>query len=558
MLREIDKELDKQTPDWVIAPVGVGSFAQAVVTHYKELHGSSSKVLTVEPDTAACLYKSLVKGKPVVVETTPTIMAGLDCGTVSNIAWPLHKAGVDASLTVSDYEVHLANEYLKSQQISTGPYGASPLAALRRLKGSEEALELDESSIIVLLCTEGNRPYEVPKDVSFDDAESLAQTLVQIDSSIPAGGGTEAHRRGPGVVEIARYVTAWLEHRDIETQWLETLPGRPSVVGIVRGTGNGKSLMLNGHLDTGTLASDGGDPSRGQIKNGRLYGRGAADAKGGVAASLVALAQAKQDRLDGDVIFTGVAGLGIGIEQLLQAGWRADGAIVSSPTHASLGIAHKGFAWFEVTIHGRASPGFLFDTGIDAISRAGYFLVALDKYSKRLIEEGPNHPSLGPGSVHASIVKGGVDLSSYPAICSIQLERRTVLDEPIHRLKADVDELLKTCTQDSFALSYESKTTLSRPTFEIAPDHPFVSLVADQIKQTTGKEAKMSAEAFWTDASLLAEKDIPVVIYGPIGESPSPQAPDEGWVDLQSLATVAETLIGISQAFCGEQRRGQQ
>ena len=188
--------------------------------------------------------------------------------------------------------------------------------------------------------------------------------------------------------------------------------------------------MLNGHLDTATLASDVGDPSRSQIKNGRLYGPGAADAKGGVAASLVALTQAKQDRLDGDIIFTGVAGLGIGTEQLLQAGWRADDAIVSSPTHGSLGIAHKGFAWFEVTIHGRASPGFRFDTGIDAISRAGYFLVALDKYSQRLIEEGPKHPSLGPGSVHASIVKGGKDLRSYPATSSIQLERQTVLDEP--------------------------------------------------------------------------------------------------------------------------------
>lgn len=193
-----------------------------------------------------------------------------------------------------------------------------------------------------------------------------------------------------------------------------------------------------------------------------------------------------------------------------------------------------------------------------AISRAGYFLVALDKYSQRLIEEGPKHPSLGPGSVHASIGKGGMELSSYPATCSIQLERRTVLDEPVDRLTADVDELLKTSTQDSPALSYESKTILLCPTFEIAPDHPFVSLVADQIKQTTGNEAKMRVEASWTDAFLLADKDIPVVMYGQAGESPSPQAPEEGWVDLQSLTTVAETLNGISQAFCGEQRRMRQ
>ena len=551
MLREIDEELGDQTPDWVIAPVGVGSFAQAVVTHYKG-PGTSSRVLTVEPDTAACLYKSLVKGEPVLVETTPTIMAGLDCGTVSSIAWPLHKAGVDASLTISDYEAHVAIGCLESENVIAGPCGASPLAALRRLTSSDRAaLELDESSVVVLLCSEGNRPYGTPKNVSFDDAQSLTQALVQIDSSIPTRRGMEAHGGDPGELEISRYVTAWLEHRDIETQWLETPPGRSSVVGIVRGAGNGKCLMLNGHLDTVTLTNNRGGPSRGRIENGKLYGPGAADAKGGVAASLIALAHAKQDRLNGDIIFTGVAGLGAGTETILKNGWQADGAIVSAPTHASLGISHKGFAWFDVTIHGRASHGFRFDIGIDAISRAGYFLVELDKYSQRLIKNGSKHPSLGPGNVHASFVWGGHDPSSYPATCAIQLERRTTLGERLDKVKAEIEELLKVAAKGSPGLSYESKTTFSRPTFEIAPHHPFVSTVANQIKQAMGKEVKMSAEAFWTDAALFAERDIPVVMYGPIGEIASPHAPEEEWVDLQSVNAVVEILIGISQKFCG-------
>jgi threonine dehydratase len=163
MMREIDEQLGDQKADLVIAPVGVGSLAQSVVSHYKAPR-QNSKVLVVEPDTAACLYKSLTKGEPVALETTgPTIMEGLDCGTVSSNAWPVLQAGIDASLTVSDYEAHEACGLLQSLGVSAGPCGAASLAALRRLTSlDKEALELDKSSVVVLLCTEGCREYNVP------------------------------------------------------------------------------------------------------------------------------------------------------------------------------------------------------------------------------------------------------------------------------------------------------------------------------------------------------------------------------------------------------------
>ena len=321
MLVEIDEQLADQLPDLVVAPVGVGSFAQAVVTHYKA-SAKDSQVLTVEPDTAACLYKSLTLGKPVTLDNTvPTIMSGLDCGTVSSNAWPLLQAGVDASWSVSDLEAHKAVGFLNSLGVSSGPCGASALAALYRMGSSEKtALGLDESSVVVLLSTEGARSYKIPRSTGIDNTQSLLQTLVQINSSIPGTGSPP----GSGETEIAQYVTAWLEHRNIETHWLEPTRGRPSVVGVVKGTGRGKSLMFNGHLDTVTVASYDGDPISGLIKDGRLYGRGSADMKGGLAAMLVAVAQAKKDRLEGDVIFTGVADeedLSIGTEQVLEAGW---------------------------------------------------------------------------------------------------------------------------------------------------------------------------------------------------------------------------------------------
>lgn len=170
MLREIDDQLGDKSADLVITPVGVGSFAQSVVTHFKA-PGRQTAVVTVEPDTAACLWGSLREGESVVTETTPTIMAGLDCGAVSTIAWPILKAGVDASVTVSDYEAHLAAVDLQSMGVDAGPCGSAPLAALRRLTAVEKSkLGLTSDSVILLLCTEASREYDIPRDMTADVA----------------------------------------------------------------------------------------------------------------------------------------------------------------------------------------------------------------------------------------------------------------------------------------------------------------------------------------------------------------------------------------------------
>lgn len=303
MMREIDSQLDGTRPTLVVSPAGVGSLAQAVILHCKK-SGSRTKVMTVEPDTAACLYKSLRKGEPVTVHTHASIMAGLDCATPSPIAWPIIKAGVDASTTVSDWEAHQATNYLETRGVFPGPCAAAPLAAIRRLRESDKAsLGLDRGSVVVLLCTEGTREYRVPMDVSVDDATELAQTLVRINSANPSLRSAP----GPAETEIARYIAAWLEHRDIETHWMEPVKGRPFVVGVVRGSGGGKNLMLNGHINTVTTSGYDRDPLGGEIEDGRLYGRGAADMKSGVAAAMAALARAKTQNLRGDVIFTAVA-----------------------------------------------------------------------------------------------------------------------------------------------------------------------------------------------------------------------------------------------------------
>ena len=161
-MREIDIQLKGETADIIVAPVGVGSFAQSVVSHCRRQAGLTT-VMTVEPEAAACLWESLQKSESVSIDTSHTIMSGLNCGTVSTIAWPILKAGVGASLTVAENEAHQAVIDLEKCGVKAGPCGASGLAALRRLSPQDRAaLGVGPDSVCVLLCTERSRPYDPP------------------------------------------------------------------------------------------------------------------------------------------------------------------------------------------------------------------------------------------------------------------------------------------------------------------------------------------------------------------------------------------------------------
>jgi diaminopropionate ammonia-lyase family len=177
LLREADAQLnflDLQA-SLVVAPVGVGSFAQAVATHYKSRE-TPATVVAVEPETAPGLTHSLEQGRLTSVITSASIMAGMNCGTVSSAAWPVLQRLVDVSVTVSDWESHCAVQDLAAFSIDAGPCGAASLAAIRRLKGDDSTsstLRLPES-VVLLLSTEGSREYDVPKDDSIEDAVALA------------------------------------------------------------------------------------------------------------------------------------------------------------------------------------------------------------------------------------------------------------------------------------------------------------------------------------------------------------------------------------------------
>ena len=363
------------------------------------------------------------------------------------------------------------------------------------------------------------------------ELQELTARLVAIDSVNPTLAST-----GVGEAAVANVLAEWLEQAGLEVHVEEAAPGRPNVIGVARGTGGGRSLLLNGHTDTvGLLEPDGGLSAR--VEDGRLYGRGAYDMKASLAAIALAAVECAGLGLRGDVIVTAVADEeagSIGTEDLLRR-WSADAAIVAEPTDERLCIAHRGWLAFDIETRGRAAHGSRPDLGIDAIAMMGRVLVQIETLDRSL-QAGSPHPLLGTGSVHASLIEGGQEYSSYPARCLLSGERRTIPGE----LRSDVETGLRGLLGDADAsISFP----FGRDPLEVSPDEDIVRAVQDR----TGSQDVHGAP-FWTDAALFAEAGIPAVLFGPTGDGAHAAVE---WVDLASAERCRDLYVAVAAEFCG-------
>jgi acetylornithine deacetylase len=374
-------------------------------------------------------------------------------------------------------------------------------------------------------------------------AELLA-ALVAIDSVNPSlvpGGAGEG--------EIAAFVAAWARDAGLEVGVLQGTPARPSVVVRAPGSGGGRSLLLCGHLDTVTRQGM-RDPGV-RVLGDRLHGRGAYDMKAGVAAALVACRDAAALGLAGDVIVACVADeehASLGVQEVLRT-VRADAAVVTEPTELEVVIAHRGFVWSEIEVTGRAAHGSRPHLGVDAIVKAGPVLAALGELDAALTAR--THPLLGRGSVHASTIQGGEELSSYPARCVIGLERRTLPGETGAEIEAELAWLLARCRQADPALEASARTLLVREPFEVSADAEIVTSVRAAAEEALGSAPPVAGASYWADAAFLARAGMPTVMFGPSGEGA--HAEDE-WVSLASTDAVARSLLLLAQRWCGARR----
>ncbi|KAJ6133113.1 hypothetical protein N7471_008328 [Penicillium samsonianum] len=391
--------------------------------------------------------------------------------------------------------------------------------------------------------------FSGPFDVTVDDSVILTQILTNINSSNVTLSATP----GAGETQIADYLAAWLDHRGIENHRIETVKGRPSIVGVVRGSGGGKSLMLNGHIDTVSLNSYEHEPLSGHIleKDGRpaIFGRGALDMKSGLAAEMAALAsiKARKTPLRGDVIFAAVSDeedASQGTQDLIAAGWRADGAVIPEPTNRILITAHKGFIWVEVDILGTAAHGSDPTTGVDSILQTGWFLTALENYQSRL----PVDDIIGPASLHCGLIHGGEEPSSYPAKCTVTVEFRTIPVQTDKSILHDMKSILATIAKDKPTFKYaEPRITLSRPSQKLPVEHPLVQQTAAIATDVYGYRPSIESMAIWCDAALLGEVGIPTIVIGQAGEGLHAK---EEWVDIGSINETEQIFVRLIDDWC--------
>jgi acetylornithine deacetylase len=307
--------------------------------------------------------------------------------------------------------------------------------------------------------------------------------------------------------------------------------------------------MLNGHLDVVGTERMSHAPFDAHERDGRIYGRGAADMKGGIAAICAAAARAAEGGLDGEVVVAAVADeefASVGTRALLGSGVRADAAIVAEPTRLAIAPAHRGFAAFQIVVHGRAAHGSRYDIGVDAIRHMGLLLAELDAFEGEELAR-RTHPLLGHASLHASVIKGGVGFSTYPDRCELQLERRTLPGESAAQA---LEEIRAACERvrarrDSFAADVVLE--FAEGPSDVPPGAPIVRALAAAI-EGAGEPVRLEGMTAWTDAALLNEAGIPAICYGP-GNIALAHAAEE-WVELAEIERATEVLTGLARGWC--------
>jgi acetylornithine deacetylase len=374
--------------------------------------------------------------------------------------------------------------------------------------------------------------------------------LIAIDSVnpslVPGGAGEQ---------QIAEAIAAELHAIGADVELQPVAPGRPNVVGVLEGRRAGPALVLCGHLDTvGVAGMDA--PFNPIVRDKRVHGRGAQDMKGGLAAIVGAVRRiADSGGIEaGRVVVAGVCDeedASRGAEAFVERWRRGDAtphpasAVVTEPTDLRVGIAHKGFAWLQVTTTGRAAHGSRPREGRDAILRMGRLLARLDEFDRERQVQ-PGHPLLGPASLHASFIEGGREWSTYPDRCDLRLERRTIPGEDPDQPVLEISRILESLVQEDEEFSASVDLIFARLAYEIREDHRLVHALRTAAG-LAGATADLCGLSFWADSSVLGEAGIPTALFGPGGAGLHGL---EEYVRIDDVLVCEDALARLARALC--------
>lgn len=381
-----------------------------------------------------------------------------------------------------------------------------------------------------------------------DFVVGLLKDMVATNSVNPTLG------RGPGESALSDLIYDRLSSiGDLEVRRQPVADGRSNVIAVLRGSGGGWSLMLNGHMDTVGVDGMTVDPFKPSVENGRLHGRGACDMKGALAAMIGALkALVKSEpRLPGDLIFSAVVDeeyKSVGIRKLVEE-YRTDAAVVGEPTEMKVATTHKGFVWIEIEIKGKAAHGSVPEKGVDAIVHAAKVVSRVEKLQEKLGTR--VHPVLGAPKIHTSTIAGGTDWSIVPEHCLLRLERRTLPGESAASVMDEIDGVLRTIKQQDANFNARARSPYDMPPLETRRDEKIVQILQQALFEVTGTEAPIIGLPYWTDGALLAQlASIPTCIFGP-GDIGVAHSADE-YISLEDVLDSAEVYRGIAQRFCSQ------
>ena len=378
------------------------------------------------------------------------------------------------------------------------------------------------------------------------DVTHLLADLIRIDSRNPW-----LIPGAPGEGAVATFIVERLRPLGVEVVVDEVSVGRPNVIARLRGSGGGRSLGVNAHIDT---VGDAGWPGRSMapvVEGDRMIGLGAADDKGHAAImALVLEAMVRSGvRLRGDVVAAFVMdeeATSDGSFDLVKR-HPMDACIVVEPFGLGRAIVtHQGFGWLDVVVHGRAAHGSAPDLGIDAISGAAEVVRRLDALGAGWAAN--PHPLNGATVYHASTISGGSDYATYPASATLGIEIGTQPGETIADRVRDIEAIFATIAAERPDFSAEVVVKLHRDPFLASGHEPLWEAVATANRAVTGVDLVAVGENAWMDAAIMQSAGIPTLSIGATGGNL--HAPDE-WVSLPELVAIGDILERTIVDFCG-------
>jgi acetylornithine deacetylase/succinyl-diaminopimelate desuccinylase family protein len=374
-------------------------------------------------------------------------------------------------------------------------------------------------------------------------------TLVEVTRALVAADSSNPPGNERAVADVARRL---LEERGARVIEVEPAPGRVSLVATAGAADGGRpTLIVNGHLDVVPVEPEAWhhDPFGGAVEGGRLYGRGAADMKGGIAAAICALDVVRRSRWGEpacDVVFHLVAdeeaGGGLGTAVLLEKGFvRGDACLDPEPTGLGIGVAERGLLQVDVTLHGVAAHAGEPHRGVSAIEKAAKVVLALHG-----ADFGEEHPLLGRPSANVGMIEGGVAYNVVADRCTVRVDRRvlpgTTAEQALASLRHRIEAI-----GDPF-LSYDMAVHVFGEASELDLADPFLAFVQQAYAQALGRPGTIMGMRFTTDARFVRNQaGVPTVVCGP-GELDQAHRADES-VPVDNLVDATALYAHIYATF---------